>query len=96
MLIKKTLLAAAAVFALAAPAVASAQDFGGYRDGYGYDHRADYGRYEGRHNFAWRQIEREREIRREMWRARFEHRHEWRSDRGFHGEHRGWGEYRPY
>ena len=94
MLIKKALLAAAAVIALAAPAVASAQDFGGYR--HGYDHRADYGRYEGRHNFAWRQVEREREIRREMWRARFEHRHEWRQDRGFYGDHDGRGEYRSY
>jgi hypothetical protein len=96
MLIKKALLAAAAVISLAAPAVASAQDFSGYRDGYRQEQRADFGRHEQRRNFAWRQVEREREIRRDLWRARFEHHHAWRSDRGFHGEHRGSDEYRAY
>jgi hypothetical protein len=80
MLIKKTLLAAAAVFTLAAPVAAMAQDFGGYHDGGRYG----AGRYEQRRNFAWRQVEREREIRRDEWRSRFEHRHFWHPDYGYY------------
>ena len=72
MLIKKTLLAAAAVLTLAAPAVASAQEFYGYDHGYrdGYPHE----RYDQRRYFAFRRIERERELRRGLWRSHFEHR----------------------
>jgi hypothetical protein len=81
MLIKKTLLAAAAVMTLAAPAAAMAQDFGGHHDAA----RFEPGRYEQRGNFAWRQVEREREIQRSEWRARFEHRH-----------FRSYDEYRAY
>jgi hypothetical protein len=92
MLIRKMLLAAAAVMALAAPVAASAQDFGGY----GYDHRPDFGRYEQRRDFYWRHIEREREIRREEWRARFDYRPGWHSDRGFYRDHGGWDDHRPY
>jgi hypothetical protein len=92
MLTKKTLLAAAAVITLAVPAAAMAQDFGGYRDG-GYH---DAGRFEHHRYFGWRQMEREREMRRDYWRDRYEHRHYWRPDYGFYRDHDRWDEGRPY
>ena len=70
MMIKKTLLAAAAVIGLAAPAVASAQDF--YGHGYGYADGYRHERFEQRRYFAWRRIERERAFRHHLWRSRFE------------------------
>ncbi len=92
MLIKKTLLAAAAVMTLAAPAVAMAQDFGGYHDGA----RFEPGRYEQRRYFAWRQVEREREIQRNEWRARFDHRHFGSPYGGYSRDHDRRDEYRAY
>jgi hypothetical protein len=96
MLIKKTLLAAAAVMSLAVPAAALAQDFGGYHDGWQGGARYDGGRYEQHRDFVWRQIEREREIRRDEWRARYEHRHFWRPYGGFYHDHGPREDYRPY
>lgn len=100
MLIRKTLLAAAAVMTLAVPAAAMAQDYGGYHSDYGGGYRdsprAEYGGYEHRRAFAWRRAEREREIRREMWRSRYEHRHFQGYRGGYQGEHAGWDHHRAY
>ena len=83
MLIKKMLLAAAAVMALAAPAAAMAQDYGGYHDGGRYSQRYEGRRYDTqRRDFAWRQVEREGRMRQPMWRAPSEQRS---YDGGSHG-----------
>jgi hypothetical protein len=81
-MIKKMLLAAAAVMTLAAPVAASAQEFYGYDHdrgyGYGQDYRDRYehDRFEQRRFFAFRRLERERELRREFWRSHVEHRYD--------------------
>jgi hypothetical protein len=108
MLIKKALLAAAAVVSLAVPAAAMAQDYSGYRNGYndapygqtwrGDDRRGASQDYRAeRARFEYR---REQERRHAYWRAH--HRQDWQANayggsydsRGYdHGGY-GRGDYR--
>ena len=91
MLIKKMLLAAAAVMSLAVPAAAMAQGYGGYHDGgrysQAYEGQSYSGGYDGQRyaqprDYGWRRIEREPEMRQQMWGARSQHHRNWQSDNG--------------
>ena len=81
MLIKKTLLAAAAVMSLAVPAAAMAQDYGGYHDGGRNSQRDEGQRYEQRQD---------------KWRAPIEHRRYVQPERGFSRGHDREQGYRAY